>query len=298
MRQTRQTIRLLRWKQRAQVGRQPAGLVAWLAGCCPGYIRSGLPGLTGLLVLTCMPFVCCPSAADGALSPPPVVGLSDSQLLSAQQMARHLSQVMVLHSSGEASGGGGGSSSVHGSRHGGEPLSPLEESSLERRHDDGEAGGDGNGVAVAAPAADGANKPSLGASTLAGAGTTSGERRDWVLAKLQALVDAVQQLEAASLREREEHQIGEGQAALCAENTAFGAACWPQAAAGVSGLRLWVPGVPGGWKLVPRVSWYRRMPPRLPVPARCSRPALLPAADARGRQPHAPVRRLLHRTGP
>lgn len=145
--------------------------------------------------------------SDGALSPPPVVGLSDSQLLSAQQMARHLSQVMVLHSSGEASGGGGGSSSVHGSRHGGEPLSPLEESSLERRHDDGEAGGDGNGVAVAAPAADGANKPSLGASTLAGAGTTSGERRDWVLAKLQALVDAVQQLEAASLREREEHQI-------------------------------------------------------------------------------------------
>jgi hypothetical protein len=165
-----------------------------------------------------------PRAAE--TSPPCVVGLSEAQLLSAQQMARRMSMVMALHGHGSS-----GELSRHSSRGGSQRLqqgggsaprlSPLAEDGGAVAAPGGSFLGpspppppppgsvDGSDRGSGGKSASGACKPSrkasLGTAALHSAGGSGSiERREWVLAKLRALVDSVEQLEAAATREREQ----------------------------------------------------------------------------------------------
>jgi hypothetical protein len=131
--------------------------------------------------------------------------------MSAQQMARHLSQVMRLHGSNARRGGQEGSSFA------GEEAAKL--SAMAEQPDGSlKAGASGSSRSLtegfnAAAAAGGpaaAAKPALVASA-DGCSLRGAQQRDWALLKLQALVDAVEALEAACLRERAAHyNAGEG----------------------------------------------------------------------------------------
>ncbi|KAI3437663.1 hypothetical protein D9Q98_000113 [Chlorella vulgaris] len=142
--------------------------------------------------------------------PSPVVALSPSDVMSAQQMARHLSQVMRLHGSNARRGGQEGSSVA------GEEAAKL--SAMAEQPDGNlKAGASGSSRSLtegfnAAAAAGGpaaAAKPAL-VGTADGCSLRGAQQRDWALLKLQALVDAVEALEAACLRERAAHYNADG----------------------------------------------------------------------------------------
>ena len=140
----------------------------------------------------------CRSSRPLADPASPVVALSDSQLQSAQQMARHLSSVMALSQRGAAR----------------PPLgslvaAPLREGSAEGSSEllspvAGPAAAAAAAAAEAGPASNGGKAQVGGGDSLGGtpAGSAA-ERLRWAQGKLVALVDAVHQLEADAYEERQ-----------------------------------------------------------------------------------------------
>lgn len=204
--------------------------------------------------------------------PLPVVALSESQLMSAQQMARHLSS-MRRHASGDSDGGRGAADAGAAATEYDAPaaalakLSPLAEAA---GADGGDAvGGGGLG-----------NSPGAGAE----------QRRDWALAKLAALVGAVEQLEAAALRERKAHPDAGAPwrfASLCEELLACPAAF-----------------LVARFYECRQITWGKSSSARreitagLPCTLLCRGPSRLHLHRARPHQPHPPGWRLPHCPGP
>lgn len=128
--------------------------------------------------------------------------MSDSQLLSAQQMARHLSRVMTLSQRpglAQPPAGAPPSPLLEELREESAPLPSPPPAAAGAAANGGESpgrrspGGDG-----AAGAAGG----TLGSVGSVGYAASAAERRDWVQAKMVALVDSIKQLERDAYQER------------------------------------------------------------------------------------------------
>lgn len=129
--------------------------------------------------------------------------MSDSQLLSAQQMARHLSRVMTLSQRpGLAQPPAGAPPSP--------PLEELREESAPLPSPPpvaaGAAANGGESPGRRSPGGDGgaagAAGGTLGSVGSVGYAASAAERRDWVQAKMVALVDSIKQLERDAYQER------------------------------------------------------------------------------------------------
>lgn len=112
----------------------------------------------------------------GVSSLQPVVGLTDSELFSAQAIARHLSMVAERRSS---------------SRHG-----------RSASHRDGGGGGGLDGGLDDSGTDASESQLEVGSGELM-AGASADKRREWVLGKLRGLVDAVRKVQASAAAERD-----------------------------------------------------------------------------------------------
>lgn len=222
--------------------------------------------------------------------------MSDSQLLSAQQMARHLSRVMTLSQRPGAARPQLGALLDSPLQEGSTPLpspSPAAAGAAASGGEGGRSSSSGGGGPSSQPS------PSKTDGVLGSVGSAEeaageAERRDWLQAKLLALVDSIKQLELDAYQER-----------LKDPNAGGAPACW--GSLGHAGCSLQHAGcvLPAPRGEAPGRhacgcclrSGMAGDDPTVPTslvtaPVHCSRPAHLHAGGARAHQHHAAVRRL------